>query len=88
MKSSTKEIGNANFSGRVKQLFVLIIAILIGMLVSITMVDAKDFGNESMKRNRSVYKKQSVNDCHALAKKRSVSTNKVVKQKRGVSKFR
>jgi hypothetical protein len=54
MKISTKEIANVNISGRMKQLFVLIIAILIGMLVSITVVDAKDFNNEAFNPKKSL----------------------------------
>jgi hypothetical protein len=82
MKTSSKEVGNINISGRVKQIFVLIIAILIGMIISVTTADAKDYQRENHKKNKAVYKKQNnnmSNACHILAQKRNVSTNKVVK---------
>lgn len=82
MRTNSKEVGNINITGRVKQIFVLIIAILIGMIISVTTADAKDYQRENHKRNKAVYKKQHnnmSNACHILAQKRNVSTNKVVK---------
>lgn len=82
MKTSSKEVGNINVSGRVKQIFVLIIAILIGMIISVTTADAKDYQRENQKKNKSVYKKQNnqmAHACHLLSQKRNVTTNKVVK---------
>lgn len=82
MKTNSKEVGNINVSGRVKQIFVLIIAILIGMIISVTTADAKDYQRENQKKNKSFYKKQNnnmSNACHILSQKRSVTTNKVVK---------
>jgi hypothetical protein len=90
MKASNKEVGNVNVSGRMKQIFVLIIAILIGMIISVNTADAKDFQRESNKRNKGMYKKQTMvlaKACHKLEQKRSVSTNKVVKDKNKL-KFR
>ncbi len=82
MKTGSKEFGNINVSGRVKQIFVLIVAIIIGMIISATTAEAKDYQRENHKKNKAVYKKQNNNmnnACHILAQKRNVSTNKVVK---------
>jgi CHASE3 domain sensor protein len=78
MKGNSKEVGNINMSGRVKQIFVLIVAILIGMIISVTTSEAKYFQHE----NQNKYKKQTVimaNACHLLKVKRTNSTNKIVK---------
>ncbi len=82
MKTGSKEVGNINMTGRVKQIFVLIIAILIGMIISATTAEAKDYQRENHKKNKAVYKKHNnnmSNACHILAQKRNVTTNKVVK---------
>jgi hypothetical protein len=82
MKANSKEVGNVNVSGRMKQIFVLIIAILIGMIISVTTAEAKDFQRESNKRNKGMYKKQTMvlaHACQKLEQKRNVTTNKVVK---------
>jgi hypothetical protein len=79
MKGNSKEVGNINISGRVKQVAVLIVAILIGVIISITTADAKDFQRDSEKK----YKKQTVvmaNASHLLIVKRTNSINKVVKE--------
>jgi Na+-transporting NADH:ubiquinone oxidoreductase subunit NqrC len=79
MKGNSKEVGNINMSGRVKQIFVLFVAILIGMIISMATADAKDFQHENQKK----YKKQTVlmaNACHLLKVKRATSTNKMVKE--------
>ncbi len=82
MKTSSKEVGNMNITGRVKQIFVLIIAILIGMIISATTAEAKDYQRENHKKNKAEYRKHNnnmSNACHILSQKRNVSTNKVVK---------
>lgn len=82
MKAAGKEIGNANITGRMKQLIVLIVAILIGMIISVATADAKDFQRDNQKRQKAQYKKQTVAMAHActmLKKKHNVTTNSFVK---------
>lgn len=82
MKTGSKEVGNVNMSARLKQLVVLILAILIGMLISITTADAKDYQRQHQKRSKAVYKKYNntmANACELLKEKRNVSSNKVVR---------
>jgi hypothetical protein len=83
MKANSKEVGNINLSGRVKQIVVLIIAILIGMIISSTAADAKDFNRENQKKYKTAYKKQNntmANACQLLNQKRNITSNKVVKE--------
>lgn len=84
MKSNSKEVGNVNVSGRLKQIFVLILAILIGMIISTTTADAKDYQREAHRKNKAIYRKQNnlmANACQLLSNKRSNTTNIVVKDR-------
>ncbi len=84
MKNSSKEIGNMNISGRLKQIFVLVVAILIGMIISATTADAKDYQRQNQKKNKAIYKKQNqvlAKACHLLQVKRNHSDNVVVKDR-------
>lgn len=90
MKTGNKEVGNINVSGRLKQIVILVIAIIIGMIISMGSAEAKDYQRENQKRNKITYKKQNnqlSNACHILSQKRSVSTNKIVKES-NKTKFR
>lgn len=81
MKGNSKEVGNVNVSGRLKQIFVLILAILIGMIISATTADAKDYKREGQ---RKTYRKQAnlmTNACQLLSAKRTNTTNFVVKDR-------
>lgn len=82
MKSNTKEVGNINVSGRLKQILVLILAILIGMIISVTIAEAKD--NQTQRKNKAAYRKQAnlmANACQLLSNKRNNTTNFVVKDR-------
>ena len=84
MKSNSKEVGNVNVSGRLKQIFVLILAILIGMIISATTADAKDYQREAQRKNKATYRKQNnlmANACQLLSNKRNNTTNIVVKDR-------
>jgi hypothetical protein len=83
MKLNRKEVGNINMPGRTKQFLAMVVAIIIGMIISATTVDAKDFQRENQKKYKATYKKQTTvmaNACHILKVKRTVSSNKVVKE--------
>ncbi len=84
MKNNSKEVGNVNVSGRLKQIFVLILAILIGMIISATTADAKDYQREAQRKNKAIYRKQNnlmANACQLLSNKRSNTNNFVVKDR-------
>lgn len=84
MKSNSKEVGNVNVSGRLKQIFVLILAILIGMIISATTADARDYQHETQRKNKATYRKQAnlmANACQLLSNKRNNTTNFVVKDR-------
>lgn len=84
MKNRTKEVGNINMSGRLKQVFVLILAILIGMIISVTTADAKDYQRENQKRNKVTYRKHNqtmAKACSILSAKRNNTANTAVKDR-------
>ncbi len=82
--NSSKEVGNVNVSGRLKQIFVLIIVILIGMIISIATAEAKDTHRVTNKKSKAMYRKQAnmmANACEILSHKRNTTTNIVVKDR-------
>ncbi|NBP71572.1 MAG: hypothetical protein EBR30_12730 [Cytophagia bacterium] len=82
--NSSKEVGNVNVSGRLKQIFVLIIVILIGMIISIATAEAKDTNRAAHKKGKAIFRKQTnrmVNACEILSHKRNTAQNTVVKDR-------
>lgn len=75
-----KMINNADFKSRMKQVLVLILIILLGILIS-QVVDAQNFQRANTKHFKKKYKSQikwGSKACHLLAKKREATPSKPV----------
>ncbi len=74
MKGVNRKVSNVGFKSRIRQVLILIGAILIGMIISCA-ADAQDFHKAKKRHFRAKYRNQiSVgnNACHILNKKRNM----------------
>lgn len=75
---AAKGLGNVNFSNRIKQIVVLVVVILVGILISQSL-QAQDFHKSKAKHFKSKYKTQIKGNskaCHILAKRRTEEPKK------------
>jgi hypothetical protein len=78
--NTMKMINNAGLKSRMKQVLILLIVIIIGILISHA-VDAQDFNKSSQRHFKAKYKSQikwGNNACHLLSKKRNATPSKPV----------
>ena len=75
MKAALGSLSNVGRKGRINQTWVLIIAILLGVIVSFSAVDAQDFNKASKRHFKARYKQQinlAPQECAVLNQKRKV----------------
>ncbi len=72
MKAGAKKVSNVGMKARVRQMLILVIAILVGVIISCA-AEAQDFHKAKKRHFKAKYKTQinHGNSCHILNKKRN-----------------